>query len=58
MVKMGIYTPECEQKRLKVNNRMGGGRGGWIKDVLGRKKSKNQQPGWGTIIRDSRVTLS
>ena len=32
MVKMAIYTQKCEQS-------MGGG--GWNKDVLGGKKSKN-----------------
>ena len=40
-----------EQKWLKINNK-----GGWNKDVLGGKESKNQQPGGGTIIRDSRVS--
>ena len=32
------------------------GGGGWNKDVVGVKKSKNQQSG-GTIIRDSRVSI-
>ena len=36
IVKMAIYTQKCEQKWLKINNR-----GGWNKDVLGGKKSKN-----------------
>ena len=36
MVKMAVYTQKCEQKWLKINNSWG-----WIKDVLGGKKSKN-----------------
>ena len=56
MVKMAIYTQKCEQKWLKINNSGWGGVGGWNKDVLGGKKSKNlQSGGGGTIIRDSRV---
>ena len=39
-MKMAIYTQKCEQKWLKINNR-----GGWNKDILGVKKSKNKQPG-------------
>ena len=51
MVKMAIYTQKCEQKWLKINDR-----GRSNKDVLGGKKSKNEQSGeGGTIIRDSRV---
>ena len=33
---MVIYTKKCEQKWPKINNK-----GGWNKDVLGGKKSKN-----------------
>ena len=40
MVKMAIYTQKCEQKWLKINNNNRGG-GGWNKDALGGKKSKN-----------------
>ena len=36
MVKMAIFTQKCEQKWMKINNK-----GGWNKDVLGGKKSKN-----------------
>ena len=35
MVKMAIYTQNCEQKWLKINNT-----GGWNKDVLVEKKWK------------------
>ena len=35
MVKMAIYTQKCEQKRLKINTRGGGGRN---RDLLGGKK--------------------
>ena len=45
MVKMAIYTQKCEQKWLKINNSGWGGVGGWNKDVLGGKKSKNLQSG-------------
>ena len=36
MVKMAIYTQKCEQKLLRIDKK-----GGWNKDVLGGKKSKN-----------------
>ena len=37
MVKMAIYTQKCEQKRLKINTRGGGGRN---RDLLGGKKNR------------------
>ena len=42
MVKMAIYTQKCEQKWPKINDR-----GRSNKDVLGGKKSKNEQSGEG-----------
>ena len=51
MVKMVIYTQECDQEWLKINNR-----DSRHKDVLGGKKSKKLSiREGGTIIRDSRV---
>ena len=50
---MAIYTQKCEQKWLKINNSVG-----WNKDVLGGKKSKNNnREEGGTIIRDSTVII-
>ena len=51
---MAIYTQKCEQKWLKINNSGWGGVGGWNKDVLGGKKSKNLQSGGGERLFGTR----
>ena len=54
---MAIYTQKCEQKRLKINTRGGGGRN---RDLLGGKKIEKLTiggRGGGTLIGDSRVFL-
>ena len=47
MVKMAIYTQNCEQKWLKINNR-----GSWNKDVLGGKKIEKLTIGGGDETRE------
>ena len=50
MVKMAIYTHKCEQKWLKINNRLGGGgggEGGGIKMSWVEKNRKINYPGRG-----------
>ena len=56
---MAICTQKCEQKSLKINNRVGGWGGGvgmkmsWVE----KNRKINNRGGGGEIFRDSRVTI-
>ena len=55
MVKMAIYTQKCEQKWLKINNRVGGGGGRDGRKMSWVEKNQKINNRGKTIIRDTRV---